>query len=369
MLQRRAEDELADLDRQRTEGREAFAVGVDQAEQDGLRDEAGTLITSHPALPFAGPEYEAEGTALQGQLASSGALRRQQEAKDLALLSGDPVLLEYAQAQRPDNTAASIGFRQQQLQQGQQRIDLARSEAERKARALEKTLGLREQQAKSAREMADRKTAEKKVADALKLEEGLRKEVMGNPVTKDYLDAQVAFDKVQRASQDPSAAGDLALIFGVMKTLDPGSTVREGEFANAQNAGGVDDRFVSAYNRVLRGERLSPEQRNDFVRTAQGQFQAHQGAFEQLVGGYRGVTERAGANFSNVLPIAARAPAAAPQVTPMPSGGAQPTASAGAAPAVTPETAAAALDWVRKNQNDARAPAVLKRLKELGVTP
>lgn len=77
-----------------------------------------------------------------------------------------------------------------------------------------------------------------------------------------------AYNRVEGASRNPSAAGDLSMIFAYMKMLDPGSVVREGEFANAQNATGVPGQVVNLYNRALSGERLAPEQRADFLRQA-----------------------------------------------------------------------------------------------------
>lgn len=74
-----------------------------------------------------------------------------------------------------------------------------------------------------------------------------------------------AYNRIIASAKDPSAAGDLALIFNYMKMLDPGSTVREGEFATAQNAAGVPDRIRAQMNSVLNGERLSESTRNDFV--------------------------------------------------------------------------------------------------------
>lgn len=74
-----------------------------------------------------------------------------------------------------------------------------------------------------------------------------------------------SYARVVASAEDPSAAGDLALIFNYMKILDPGSTVREGEFATAQNAGGVDDRVRSLFNNLQQGQRLSTEQRADFL--------------------------------------------------------------------------------------------------------
>ncbi len=84
----------------------------------------------------------------------------------------------------------------------------------------------------------------------------------GSQVFVQTRDAQA---RIEAAAVDPSAAGDLALIFNFMKVLDPGSTVREGEFANAQNSAGIPDRIRGSYNRVLQGKRLAPKQRGDFV--------------------------------------------------------------------------------------------------------
>ena len=69
--------------------------------------------------------------------------------------------------------------------------------------------------------------------------------------TKTFRDVEDSFSRVQ-ASQDGeiTAASDIALIFNFMKMLDPGSVVREGEFATAQNAAGVPERVVNQYNRL-----------------------------------------------------------------------------------------------------------------------
>jgi hypothetical protein len=90
--------------------------------------------------------------------------------------------------------------------------------------------------------------------------------------TKDFRDVRDAYGRIQVSAKDPSAAGDLALIFNYMKMLDPGSTVREGEFANAQNAAGIPERIVNSYNKALSGERLAPTQRADFTGRAKGLY-------------------------------------------------------------------------------------------------
>lgn len=99
-------------------------------------------------------------------------------------------------------------------------------------------------------------------------DEGLRKE--WTSLTKDYREIGNMWAKIRDAGTNPTAANDLAMIFGYMKILDPGSVVREGEFANAQNTAGVPGRIRAAYNNILKGERLTPEQRQEFLQSAYG---------------------------------------------------------------------------------------------------
>jgi hypothetical protein len=86
--------------------------------------------------------------------------------------------------------------------------------------------------------------------------------------SKEFFKQRDAYNRVLASAEEPSAAGDLALIFNYMKVLDPGSTVREGEFATAQNSGSIPDVLTARYNKVIKGERLSDTQRTDFTTRA-----------------------------------------------------------------------------------------------------
>lgn len=313
---------LEGLGEQRDDGQRALL----EAYTGGMRQQQVTapdVIAPNIGMPGATPEQQAMAAALRGKQQQEAEEEVRQGVGQLGLLSGDPALRDFSNILLRQDT---MGLQQQRLEQSGERLRLLAEGDKRRAELAERKLALMEEQATARRENAEVKAAERKTATALKLEGDLRKEVMGNPITRAYLEAQVAYEKVQRAAKDPSAAGDLALIFGVMKTLDPGSTVREGEFANAQNAGGVDDRVVSLYNRVIAGQRLSPEQRADFVRTAGTQFAAHQTGFQRILDAYRGVAQRAGVNVVDVLPLgasSASAEAPAPQSVPRvaPAGG------------------------------------------------
>lgn len=104
-----------------------------------------------------------------------------------------------------------------------------------------------------------------------------------NTASKEFTGVGDAYSRIIASAADPSAAGDLALIFSYMKILDPNSVVREQEFANAQNAAGVPDQIRSQYNRVLNGERLAGPQRADFVSRAAGIYKSQAQRHEKTV--------------------------------------------------------------------------------------
>ena len=116
---------------------------------------------------------------------------------------------------------------------------------------------------------------------------GIRKEFMSIPEVKAFQSQANSFGRITASAEDPSAAGDLALIFNYMKLLDPGSVVREGEFATAQNATGVPDRIQNIYNNVLRGTRLNEDQRNDFVSRAEKIYSDAERQYENYESQYK----------------------------------------------------------------------------------
>lgn len=111
--------------------------------------------------------------------------------------------------------------------------------------------------------------------------------------TKDFRIIRDAYQRVTDSSSDPSAAGDLALIFNYMKILDPGSVVREGEFATAQNAASVPERLRAQYNKVIAGERLSDATRHDFVNRAGRLFEGQGKIYQKNLGEFRRIAKEA----------------------------------------------------------------------------
>lgn len=131
----------------------------------------------------------------------------------------------------------------------------------------------------------------------IKDEASLRKEF--NEQSKYFKGIGQSFGKV--LGTDPTAAGDVSLIFAYMKMLDPGSVVREGEQATAAQAAGVPSRVINLYNRVLTGERLTPDQRADFRKQAQNIYDLALSDQSEIVSRYTSIAEDKGMKPETII--------------------------------------------------------------------
>lgn len=147
----------------------------------------------------------------------------------------------------------------------------------------------------------------------------LRKERNQLPITQSTQEVIQAYSRIQgvtRQGADPefikqleargvkmkqNAASDVALIFNFMKMLDPGSVVREGEQATARNARGVAEDVRNAYNMLLTGQQLTPEQRGRFINEAKATYTAQLRAQQQTDRFYVGEAQRMGIDPQRVV--------------------------------------------------------------------
>ena len=93
----------------------------------------------------------------------------------------------------------------------------------------------------------------------------------------------------------------MALVFTFMKVLDPSSTVREGEYANAQNAPGVSQKIINQYNKILDGELLTPKGRAGFVNTANILVNSQLGSQKKLESTYKGYADKYGLDANEIV--------------------------------------------------------------------
>lgn len=130
-------------------------------------------------------------------------------------------------------------------------------------------------------------------------ESKLRAEFFNRTKDNKYNEVAQTYDKILNSTD--SAAGDLGLIFSYMKLLDPSSTVREGEFANAQNATGIPSQVMNAYNRAITGKRINPAQREDFRNSALAYVTPVINQQKQAEQYYKQLAEQQGLNPDNIV--------------------------------------------------------------------
>ena len=103
---------------------------------------------------------------------------------------------------------------------------------------------------------------------AFEQEEKLRKEFQGR--TKVYGELGTTFNNIKSSAEAKNGPGDIALITGFMKMLDPGSVVRETEFAIARDTAGLYERLLNTSQKLQSGQlfALDSKQRQEYVNLA-----------------------------------------------------------------------------------------------------
>lgn len=174
----------------------------------------------------------------------------------------------------------------------------------RKEHRGERELDLQSQKNDIERMKAVMEGSKKEGKDTFEMEEKLR-----DGFSKQAKTFQTVRDQygVLRAAANTApgdkGAGDIALIFAFMKLVDPGSTVREGEFSTAQNSSGVPDRVRNAYNNALNGQKFSPETRADFVLQADKLFDSYNQTFQANKAQYDALADSYGLKKDRVTGI------------------------------------------------------------------
>lgn len=164
----------------------------------------------------------------------------------------------------------------------------------RQVQALALSKGASASDIKEIGEMYDLMAADPNVIDedTQKTADTLRTEYFKRTNENSFIEVSNSFDKVKGTSE--TAAGDVSLIFAFMKMLDPGSVVREGEFATAEQTAGVPEQIVQQYNKAIKGDRLSPQQRQAYKNEAARVFQTYQTRQANIDSYYQGLAQKYG---------------------------------------------------------------------------
>lgn len=199
----------------------------------------------------------------------------------------------------------------------------------------------------------------KAVESKTEQENVLRKEF--NPILKKFNEVLTANNKVDAALKKNNSAGDLAGIFAFMKTIDPGSVVRESEFKNAEQSMGMLQRIGIFPNKILAGERLSQKQRKEFIDMAKRQFAEEVKSFKSEYERFQVISENQELDKSNIFGKfnTKEIDTLISELEPMQ---AEPMQAE-----VKDTNTSEALKWLRENPNDPSAPAVRQKLVSMGI--
>jgi hypothetical protein len=271
-LERKREQEQADRERQQAIDvmglqERGYTTAEQYAKQRQGATARGGQVASQALLsalnPMAGAPPVAQVTG-EGVSALSRALAMPEEPGQRVAFGGQ----EFVRAESPEQATAR-----------ERRLEGERGRLERKAE-IDAERAWRSEEAKLQRDFTAQQNRLDRQAKQTVSQVGeinpiiarnastLRDDYRAEPAVKNSEIIARQTRIVQAAAKREDPASDLSLIFAYMKVLDPGSVVREREFANAQNAASVPDQVRNLYNRVLRGTRLNPTQRSQFLSSA-----------------------------------------------------------------------------------------------------
>jgi len=158
-------------------------------------------------------------------------------------------------------------------------------------------LTMQEKSAKHASDIASRQMAQQNSSKANTLRDEF------NNMSKSFQTIAPMYKNIEVAAKDPvpTPQRDMSMIFAYMKILDPNSTVREGEYANAAKAGTFGDRVKVAVNKVESGQLLTPQQRQEFLNSARQVYGNAAAMQKQHIERYTGLSKQLGVDPSLVV--------------------------------------------------------------------
>lgn len=123
-----------------------------------------------------------------------------------------------------------------------------------------------------------------------------------DPTVAGYAASSVALNKMKAAAALDTGFGDSAMIFGFMNTLDPKSTVREGEFALVQDTRPMVDAIWNLYRQIEGGQKLNEKQRSSLVAAGQALVDAHLEVANMKLKGFTTQAKQRGVDPKLILP-------------------------------------------------------------------
>jgi hypothetical protein len=122
----------------------------------------------------------------------------------------------------------------------------------------------------------------------------LRKQFEGLEEVQTYRTVAPLMQGLYSSAQLDNKAGDLGLIYGVARVLDPKGVVRESDAGLVGGTGSWFEDLAGQYNAVKGGARLSPDVRAKLLEMATGKTNALKQAYDVARDNYAGIAQRQG---------------------------------------------------------------------------
>jgi hypothetical protein len=318
LARQRKKAELEDAEDQRVKGLYAQHIGEDgKLNQQTYLSDLGKI---NPAKMMAAQEHFAKLGKMEGEAAAQAIKTKADEldskisqASMVARLAGSvkdqasyEAALGHAKTMGLDISGLPPQYNPQMVAQlAKANMDAAKAwgaeKQQHEMKIADEQLSLQKSKQAFEKDQAIKKDEREAKKESFDTAGKLRTELAGLPTAKTMQDVSASYNRVQASAKDPSPAGDLALLFNYMKMLDPGSAVRESEFANAASAGSIPVQIRAQWEKVRSGQRLTPEQRADFVSRAGGMYGSQLDQFKKLSSDYERLAINSGANPDDVL--------------------------------------------------------------------
>lgn len=130
----------------------------------------------------------------------------------------------------------------------------------------------------------------------------LRNEFTALPAYKNMAQAAPVYQSMRDAAGRNTKAADLNIVYGLGKIMDPGSVVREGEIAMANNAQGWQEKLNGIIGQINSEGGLTPAGRERLLAEAHSRITAYKQQYDLDAGRYKGITERNRINKDDVIP-------------------------------------------------------------------
>lgn len=281
--------------------KEAFQMRTEAAKMQGLP----TPTAAEVGVPQQGPEMAGPPVGQVNVPQPMQAMPNPMEGQpdiQMPVLTG-PQQQEMAQAAQQRKMRELLGMKTVEVQAAEAAREPFRVRDDERTAARMEAAASRSESRAAARE--DKREGKQSLAQ----ENRLRAEF--NRESKKLREALIDLDRYAapvkksiEAGKNPTPADQFALIYAFNKALDPGSTVREGEFANSRSVGaGVTDQAFLMLERWRSGAQLAPAQVSQMMDTIERARGSTEESLRQMTSKYGELSASYGIDPSKVISL------------------------------------------------------------------